>query len=333
MKKCTVCNKVFSIPIPEGVSARKIDNIRKIKVCSVACRKERGKLAVRKSARKRYGTGHSRDEVGEIYFGNLKEPFMPVLLGHGYLGVIQYNKSKDKIQCHVCGLFFRAIGNHSRVVHGMDAEEYRVKFEIPQCMALIGEGTREKMIAGANNPEHLAERRKNFKKMLDNKKKDEPRVGHKRRIGSKNKTGTCPLQLLESIKKLSKDGKAMSYSEFAKTHHGQIEAIENTFGSYREAVRLANLEYTDKRAAGDFTKTQLIEILKNFYEKHGRTPVASDQRRGYVPTNKVFLRYFKSMNHARAHADIPAIVKLSGKYSSWRHVPMTKKLKKQLLEI
>jgi len=43
-----------------------------------------------------------------------------------------------KIRCLICGDYFQAVGNHSFVVHGVTAKEYKLEFGIPVKRGLIG---------------------------------------------------------------------------------------------------------------------------------------------------------------------------------------------------
>jgi rubrerythrin len=51
---------------------------------------------------------------------------------HGRLGEIAYDRDEDKVQCHLCGDWFRTVGGtHLRVRHGWTPAEYRDAFRLP----------------------------------------------------------------------------------------------------------------------------------------------------------------------------------------------------------
>lgn len=54
-------------------------------------------------------------------------PFRRVENGHGYYGVVLRDKTKDLIQCHVCGKWFTWLSHHVRVAHNLPVNDYREK--------------------------------------------------------------------------------------------------------------------------------------------------------------------------------------------------------------
>jgi len=64
---------------------------------------------------------------------------MEVRKGHGYLGVVQYDDTEDKIQCHVCGKWFKSFASHIRV-HQLTAPEYKDKFGLRRTIPLASNG-------------------------------------------------------------------------------------------------------------------------------------------------------------------------------------------------
>jgi len=61
----------------------------------------------------------------------------------------------EKIECLICGKFFRALGNHVYMVHGITAREYKVKFNIPVGVGLIGDNYRALKVAQGKDNFHL----------------------------------------------------------------------------------------------------------------------------------------------------------------------------------
>jgi hypothetical protein len=64
---------------------------------------------------------------------------------YGDVGIIAYDPIEDKLQCHLCGKWFRGLSAHVVVAHGWTADEYREEFGLNRNQALICEGTREKL--------------------------------------------------------------------------------------------------------------------------------------------------------------------------------------------
>ena len=47
--------------------------------------------------------------------------------GYGYQGVTLYDELLDRVQCHICGRWFKSIGIHVSI-HDMKAWEYKKRF-------------------------------------------------------------------------------------------------------------------------------------------------------------------------------------------------------------
>ena len=62
---------------------------------------------------------------------------------YGELGVLAYDAIEDKVQCHICGLWFRSSAAHVWQRHGWTADYYREEFGLKRGQSLICQGTRE----------------------------------------------------------------------------------------------------------------------------------------------------------------------------------------------
>lgn len=276
----------------------------------------------REYKRKKYKTGN---DFAHSFFGNVKEPLMKAEGYHGYLGVIAYNKKKDKIQCHICGLFFRALSGSGHLkIHGINGDEYKEKFSIARTVALVGEGTREKNLQAVLNRKDYPDLVKALKKYSDSpeglKQRRTTNLKKKRRLSSKNITGHCPAQLAQKIKDLEgKLGFVPNSEDFKREYKGKyMSTIIQTFGSYNKAVEFAGFKPRDKFWYA-YTKDELINYMKNFYNRFNRSPRNTDFRRGYLPATKNYIKFFGSLNEARKAADIPLVVHQG--WSNWKEIP------------
>lgn len=64
---------------------------------------------------------------------------------YGDVGMLAYDPIDDKLQCHLCGKWFRSLSQHVVQKHGWSADDYREEFGLNRQQALICEGTREKL--------------------------------------------------------------------------------------------------------------------------------------------------------------------------------------------
>jgi transposase-like protein len=66
----------------------------------------------------------------------------------GRLGQLAYDEAEDKVQCHLCGGWFRGFGgSHLRRTHGWTLAAYRVAFQLRATTATVAAGTSELLAA------------------------------------------------------------------------------------------------------------------------------------------------------------------------------------------
>lgn len=64
---------------------------------------------------------------------------------YGQLGILSYDEIEDKVQCHICGRWFRSVAAHIWQLHGSTANDYRKEFGLNKSQSLICEGTKQKL--------------------------------------------------------------------------------------------------------------------------------------------------------------------------------------------
>lgn len=64
---------------------------------------------------------------------------------YGQLGVLAYDAVEDKVECHICGQWFRGLNNHVLRTHGLTVDEYRMEFGLNRGQGLICEGTKQRL--------------------------------------------------------------------------------------------------------------------------------------------------------------------------------------------
>jgi hypothetical protein len=240
---------------------------------------------------------------GYVTLYNYKEPFMEFENGFGYQGVLLYDKIDGTVQCHLCGKWFNSLGHHVNRVHNMKASEYKYKVGLNQSSALISEEYREKMLNRGVTQARIEQLEKNRQIIKDNKKE---RVvvypGNSRE--KQNKTGNCPMQLLDRIKdKATELGRTPTALEL----EGVVskKTVVMVFGSMEKAISLAGLQ-PRKKGEGvsykTYTKDEIINIMRNFKETHQREPLMSDSKRGLIPSWSAFVKHFGSFNNAKNEA-------------------------------
>lgn len=290
------------------------------KPCGVIVKKEQQTKALKKrDDRRQEEKGYIIPTDDQLYFYGYKEPLKKYEGGYGYYGCVAYSKDKEMVQCHLCGRLFRNVGVHVSLKHRIPKEDYKDMVGLPQNAALVGESTREKLIFAHNefpSFSHVGktkeEIRAHMKKMSDKgvkRGKGVKRTGWS--MERRNLTGNCPEQVIEKIKKLGeKLGRRPGAKEYV-AEYGSLAPIITIYGTWENAVKLAGMTtYTEQRAISTDPKF-LIEQMRQFFEKHGRSPRTSDMKRGLLPAHQTYWSVFGSINNARVLAGVPAVIQIN----------------------
>lgn len=288
--------------------------------------------ASRKFQRKKNKVGMLANPDDVIFYG-YKPPFRKFEGGFGYEGVLMYSKSEGKVQCHLCGGLFRMLNNgHLVKVHGITAAEYKDKVGLNQSSALMGEETREKLLSRPYNPNHMEELRKAQIRRRERIKKGLPDLqsGFKQSLEKKNERGTCPEQLLDRIRDAVKQlGHTPTLEEFLRLNEGKYTgSIRATYGTWTNAMMKLGLQTHHK----SYTKEELLEAMRTFYQVNHRSPKWSDMERGLLPSSTAYYNHFKGINHARLLANVPLVI-ANGKRKSEEWTPTESQRQQMLAKI
>jgi len=251
---------------------------------------------------------------------NYKEPLRKVTDGYGYMGTISSTPDGEKIQCHVCGELFKSVQSHTQQSHKLSDRDYKIKFGLSFTTALISEKERERRsnktvdwINSMTNEELKVIRKKALKGLKKYYKTDKykNRVQPKKQLEGYNKDGTCPDQLLAHIESVAKKlGHTPSKHEFIGEMGTQryIHLIYKVFGSWVSALKMIGMiPKSSNNTTGQrprHSNEELLEYLKIFTQENDRIPVATDFRRGLLPSYEIYLRRFKSIRIARHLAGV-----------------------------
>jgi len=68
--------------------------------------------------------------------------------------------SGDRLQCLLCGHWFRAFGKHFQLIHATSAREYKLRFNIPLSYGMVGDESHAGYVAGGilSSGKHLPDR-------------------------------------------------------------------------------------------------------------------------------------------------------------------------------
>ena len=217
---------------------------------------------------------------GSIIFYNYKEPLMKFEGGFGFDGALIADEKTGQIQCHFCGYWGETLQHHLKKEHNMTVGEYKDKVSLNTTTALISEKFRANLIARG-----LEKRMKNFKKNpYKHTEATKARIRATRmegRMEAKNGTNTCPEQLIERLIAL--------YNELGRTPkiHTEImfkEALLRTYGSFKEACRIAGIPYRNPGQTvtphTKYTEENTVDFIYKFYLGHNRLPKGKEIETG-----------------------------------------------------
>ena len=220
--------------------------------------------------------------------------------GYGFQGVLLFDGKTEEVQCHFCGQWFFYLPKHIRKEHNMTAAQYKEQVGLRKSACLLTESTRERLIAvGMEN--RLKNLRPGGKKKKAVREKIRATLKNVTRQ-AQNERGTCPAQLIQRLRAVTdKLGRTPKVCEVP--FHGSLKTV---FGSMERALRLAGLErrkvgHNIKHHDGYLKSTdkELIALLVNFKEVHGREPSMSDYNRRLVRNPNLYKRRFGSWSKAK----------------------------------
>lgn len=259
-------------------------------------------------------------EGEELIFYNYKEPLKPIEegKGFGYYGVLLSSKDETKVQCHICGLLFESLSGHIRQNHNLKVAKYKERYQLAHSTALVSE--KRRLALKARTIEWLNSlsqkqrdlMRKNSIKSLAKYLKEHGAHGKSITLETKNKRGTCPDQLIDKVKKVAEAlGHSPSKNEFIDFYKSQkyVHIILKTFGTWNEVKRRAGLDLLVTSSNGKakkhrYTKEEIIDYMKLFYQENKRPPTTTDCNRGLIPHQTTIKRIFGSMQEARLASGI-----------------------------
>lgn len=255
-----------------------------------------------------------------ITIKNYKEPLIEVKNGFGYYGAIEVTTDGEYIRCHICGKLFYDLGSHARQAHKTPVSKYKEQFQLQATTALISEKER-------NNRKQRTidwlktlsdEEKKNYRLRCAEKIKKFHERKHKMRgkesLEAKNKKGTCPQQLIEKIKETAKAlDKTPTLAEFIDFTGGQRfkHLVLKVYGTWNNALRIANLKSGTKRIGKykKYSREELLEYLAIFSQENNKLPTATDAKRGLIPNDKTYKRWFGSLAIARQEAECERFIR------------------------
>lgn len=238
------------------------------------------------------------------------EPFMEVRRGFGFQGVIQYDDQEDKIQCHICGKWFKNLGTHSSQTHHQSPTEYKIAFGLRLGTPLVNQNISSKLSTSrtlTNSIKGSGVFLKNHKPIGGaTKNRRRASLYAKNTMQFRNKNGLCDLQLRHRysvVKQIVKHDPMEK--DIRKYDMGLYAAIIGRCGglnSFRVSIGVPIKHHWDYSRISEIS---VIAALRKFAKVHKRKPSTSDFLKGFDGVGqKVVYRHFGSWGNALATAGL-----------------------------
>lgn len=230
----------------------------------------------------------------------VEPPLTPVEEGYGYWGVPLYDTKKDKIQCHVCGKWFKFLLSHVRQAHKLSPKEYRVRFGLSMRLPLVARSLsashrkrEERRWARGSRP---TGQKGKWSKTRRRRHKESCRYGKNNALYL-NKKGICKEQLKRRLLVVADTlGKLdFTYKELEKEDPIAYIAIRKRFRGLNAFRR--EVGWPTARENKNYSEESLIAAMRNKHRELGRIPKKKDFSTGR-PKGHDFLRMFGSWTRA-----------------------------------
>lgn len=236
-----------------------------------------------------------------------EKPFLDIKDGYGHLGVLLVDKKTGEVQCHICGGYYHWLANHIWGTHKIKPNIYKEQFGLGQNTALASEKVREQLVRRAMTfPwERLQKgRQRLLKAQREGKTYNRNHRNHGMATAEEmNKNGTCQLQVLDKLINISEKLGRQPYAHemIHKDGANFRQTIRNRYGSVAEVRRLLEMQgyRYQKPDTKLYSDDELLTALKQFTSVYKRRPVASDIKRGLLPSEGVFTKRFGSWKEAK----------------------------------
>lgn len=212
----------------------------------------------------------------------LHPPFRRLVNGHGYPGVLLERVSDGKIQCHLCGEWFKFLGSHVYQTHKISAKKYRQKFSLRSKDALCNSVMSGKQRDVAKGSKHLLSartKRLGIKSIQQNMKTGKRAYAVRKGLNTLayvNAIGLCPDQInyrFDVVAALAQ--RQPTLCDVRKYDHPVLDKILKSFGSFNKYIQYRG--FLPRRQGATisprqklFSDVALVAAIRSVYLKRGR---------------------------------------------------------------
>lgn len=234
------------------------------------------------------------------------EPFMEVKRGHGYQGVVMYDDTEDKVQCHVCARWFESLGYHVKQAHKIDARAYRLEYGLSLRTPLCGH-VLSRAHSNSAKKQYASKASNLIKASRRNRTRTRPyrrpAIFYSQTQQHKNRLGLCDLQMRARYQVVKTTvRREPSWGDLNRHDPRLREAIDRKGGltAWRKMVGAKAIAPGEYRILPNIV---LVSAIRKARAELGRTPRARDFR-NRKPSLPAFYRAFGSWFQALRMAGV-----------------------------
>lgn len=159
-------------------------------------------------------------------------PYQKVDDGYfGYQGVVLLDEILDRVQCHICGRWYKALSGHLKI-HETTATNYKERFGLYKNEPLMRLKTL--YLFRIKNNSVSKENLKNGAPLFNSTKRPKIYSSHSNKVQFRNKYGTCDAQLKMRIEIAIKKHNGIPTS---KQESNLYRCFQRRFGSYEQGLK------------------------------------------------------------------------------------------------
>lgn len=233
----------------------------------------------------KYGEG-----VYPLYKDQMHEPYMENASGNGYLGVVMYDEVDDKVQCSVCGKWYKRISQQhiQKCTEFQNVFEYKDHFGIERKTPLCAVGYSK--IQSAKFVQYNKTAPKVPKLVRAEQAKMSLRVRTAKpnsSIQHKNRFGLCDAQIASRLEVIrSVTNREITSKDVNRYDPKLYKYMQNKWGNYDTACQQLGIVAYGK--SNRITDVGLIGKLRVFVMEKKRMPTKEDFQKYLGPCIDIF---------------------------------------------
>lgn len=227
-------------------------------------------------------TVSSNAEIENLYKVGANAPYDMVKDGFGYYGVLISHKETGKIHCHICGKWFKGLGNHVVRKHGMTAVAYKKTYGFTKRQPLCAVSSSGKIsVVAKKNAKRLREMAQNLKGKPAWNRGKQRKKHWPQSLSSINDHLMCPGQVADRYEAVSEQvGHPATTFDLAKYDQALLSLVKRRYKTFNKFLKATGMKKVRKQVGGHRVKRSdiLLGVRECYrYFKHVPTTLEYDR--------------------------------------------------------